>query len=117
MDYEQETERLEPEAEDLEPETAKDFEEAPKEAKLRRWLPRMGSCVYGSVIALGLAGLMVNPWPPSSQVVMFFVLFFGLALLFSFVAHWVIYLRPNQLMKKLKDEEEKRDPPDPIHPE
>jgi hypothetical protein len=48
---------------------------------------------------------------------MFFVLFFGLALLLSFVAHWVIYLRPNQLMKKLRDEEEKRDPPDPIHPE
>ena len=33
MDYEQDTERLEPDAEDLEPETAKDFEEAPKAAK------------------------------------------------------------------------------------
>jgi len=82
----------------------------------KRWMPPVASSLMGIALGAAVAGLLIDRWPNPQQVTVYFVLLPLLAALFSFGWYWFFHLRPEQLIKKLKDEELNPPPAGPIHP-
>ena len=64
----------------------------------------VASCLFGTVIAAGAAGLIVSLWPNLARMTVFLGLLVVFAPMFSFVGHWLFILHSDQIAKKLEDE-------------
>ena len=78
------------------------------------WMRPVASCLFGTLLGAGFAGLIVSDLPESRQVRMFFIYLLVLAPLISFGWYWLIFLFPGRLAKKMKDRQ--ANPVAPIHP-
>lgn len=85
--------------------TAEEFEEKIPNRTRSRWMAPVMSCLWGTLLGAAIAGLLVNDQPKPQQVRAFFIFFLVLALLFSCIWHWLFYLRPKDLTRKMKEQE------------
>lgn len=89
--------------------TADEFEEKLPERTRARWMAPVESGLWGILLGAAIAGLLVNDQPKPQQARAFLIFFLVFALLFSCLWHWLFYLRPKNLAKKMKEQE-----PNPI---
>jgi hypothetical protein len=130
-DDEEETELSEEElAEEMKPFTAAEWkqefpdytaeeleEKIPKSARASR-MALVASCLMGTLLGAGIAGVLVNNQPRSQEARAFFTFFLVFAPLFSCIWHWLFYLRGQRVAQKMKQQEQEPSPAgsEPIHP-
>jgi len=93
--------------------TAEELEEKiPKTPRASR-MALLGSCLFGTLLGAAIAGVLVGDQPGSQEARAFFIYFLVLAPLFSFVWHWLFYLRGERVAQKMKEQEQEASPADP----
>ncbi|SRR6266571_4492213 len=93
--------------------TAEELEEKiPKSPRASR-MALLASCLVGTLLGAGIAGVLVDDQPKAQQVRAFFIFFLVLAPLFSCIWHWLFYLRGEQVAQKMKKQEQEASPADP----
>jgi hypothetical protein len=85
--------------------TEEEFEEKIPNRTRSRWMAPVVSCLLGTLLGAAIAGLLVNDQPKPQQARAFFIFFLVFALLFSCLWHWLFYVRPKNLAKKMKEQE------------
>jgi hypothetical protein len=93
--------------------TAEELEEKiPKSPRASR-MALLASCLFGTLLGAAIAGVLVGDQPGSQEARAFFIYFLVLAPLFSFVWHWLFYLRGERVAQKMKKQEQEASPADP----
>ena len=85
--------------------TAEELEEKLPKRTRASWMAPVISCLGGTGLGAAIAGVLVNDQPKPQQARAFFILFLVLALLFSYIWHWLFYLRPKQLTARMREQE------------
>jgi hypothetical protein len=98
--------------------TAEEFEEKIPNRTRSSWMAPVVSCLFGTLLGAAIAGVLVNNQPKPQQARAFFIFFLVLAPLFSCIWHWLLYLRIEQVVQKMKKQEQDANPAgsEPIHP-
>jgi hypothetical protein len=94
--------------------TAEESEEKLPERTRESWMAPAMSCLWGTLLGAAIAGLLVNDQPKPQQARAFFIFFLVLALLFSCIWHWLFYLRPKDLIRKMNEQEANPTSSEPI---
>jgi hypothetical protein len=94
--------------------TAEELEEKLPERTRESWMAPAMSCLWGTLLGAAIAGLLVNDQPKPQQARAFFIFFLVLALLFSCIWHWLFYLRPKDLTRKMNEQEANPTSSEPI---
>ena len=68
----------------------------------------VASCLVGTFVAAAVAGGLAGLWRPKSQLTAFLISFFLLAPLLSIVGRWFFLTHPDQIAKRLQEEERSR---------
>ena len=68
----------------------------------------VASCLVGTLVAAAVAGGLAGLWQPKSQITAFLISFFLLAPLLSIVGRWLFLTHPDQIAKRLQEEERSR---------
>jgi len=99
--------------------TAEEFEEKIPNRTRSSWMAPVVSCLFGTLLGAAIAGVLVNNQPKPQHARAFFIFFLVLAPLFSCIWHWLFYLRIEQVVQKMKKQEQDANPAgsEPIHPE
>jgi len=84
--------------------TTEELEEKIPESLRASRMALVLSCVWGTALGAGIAGVLANNQPRSQQARAFFIFFLVLAPLFSCVWYWLFYLRGEQVAQKMKEE-------------
>lgn len=84
--------------------------------KIWRRFPLMGSCLFGLVFGFALAVALISRWPKQRQTEMFFLSLVPLVTTCSFCWHWLFFMRPDKLKKKLEKENANDTSSDLVHP-
>ncbi|HET8892020.1 MAG TPA: hypothetical protein VFQ41_24190 [Candidatus Angelobacter sp.] len=94
-------------------------EKIPKSPRASR-MALVASCLMGTLLGAAIAGVLVNNQPGSQEARAFFIFFLVLAPLFSFIWHWLFYLRGERVGQKMKEQEQEQEAnpatSEPIHP-
>jgi hypothetical protein len=85
--------------------TSEELEEKLPKRTRESWMAPVMSCLFGTLLGAAIAGVLVNDLPKPQQARAFFTFFLVLALLFSCIWHWLFYLRPKYLAKKMEEQE------------
>ena len=85
--------------------TAEELEEKLPKRTRSTWMAPIISCLFGTLLGAAIAGVLVNNQPRSQEARAFFIFFLVLAPLFSFIWHWLFYLRPKALARKMEEQE------------
>ena len=84
--------------------TAEELEEKIPESPRPSRMALVASCLFGTLLGAAIAGVLVNDQSKPQQARVFFIFFLVLALLFSCIWHWLFYLRPKHLARKIKEQ-------------
>jgi hypothetical protein len=68
----------------------------------------VASCLVGIFVAAAVAGGLTGLWRPKSQTTAFLISFFLLAPLLSILGRWFFLTHPDQIAKRLQEEDRGR---------
>ena len=68
----------------------------------------VASCLVGTFVAAAVAGGLTGLWPLKWHTTAFLISFFLLAPLLSIVGRWLFLTHPDQIAKRLQEEERSR---------
>lgn len=93
--------------EDIEQDEENDDAGKAADDRRNRRISWVASCLVGTFVAAAVAGTLSGLWP-KSQLTAFRISFFLLAPLLSIVGRWFFIIHPDQIAKKLQEEDRSR---------
>jgi hypothetical protein len=93
--------------EDIEQDDENDDAGKAADERRNRRISWVASCLVGIFVAAAVAGPLSGLWP-KSQLTAFLLSFFLLAPLLSIVGRWLFIIHPDQIAKKLQEEDRSR---------